>query len=260
VEVSVLSFNLRFDNPDDGANAWPERRGLVAGFLRERAPDLVGVQEALKRQLDDLAVSNPEFGVVGVGRSDGREAGEYSAILYRRERFVVLESGTFWLSETPDVPGSASWGNEITRICTWARFRESRSGVTFYHFNTHFDHRSQPSRERSAALLAERVLGRAHRTDPAIVTGDFNAGEANPAVRKLLESFSDTFRAVHPEAEVEGTFHGFSGQLGRDRIDFVLVTEGVVTRAAEILQPRPGGRFLSDHEPVAATVVLPVKA
>jgi endonuclease/exonuclease/phosphatase family metal-dependent hydrolase len=259
VAVSVMSFNLRFDNPDDGANAWPERWGLVAAFLREREPDLVGVQEALKRQLDDLAASNPEFGRVGVGRSDGREGGEYSAILYRRARFVVLESGTFWLSDTPDVPGSATWGNEITRISTWARFRDVGSGATFYHFNTHFDHQSQPSRERSAALLAERVAARTHRADPVIVTGDFNAGESNPAVRNLLEGLTDTFRAAHPDAEVQGTFHGFSGNLGEDRIDYVLVTDGVATRAAEVLRPRPGGRFVSDHEPVSATVVLPAR-
>ena len=183
--LAVVTFNIRYGTARDGENAWPQRRELLFGMLRDSGADLLGLQEALRFQLDEIAEAVPGYIEIGVGRDDGLEAGEYAAILYRTARLELLESGTFWFSETPEVPGSMHWGNRITRICTWARFRDRLDDGIFYLYNLHLDHESQPSRERSVELLAERMAARAH-PDPVLVTGDFNAGEDNPAMGYLL--------------------------------------------------------------------------
>jgi endonuclease/exonuclease/phosphatase family metal-dependent hydrolase len=186
-DLSVMSFNIRYGTADDGENHWNHRRDMVAEVFRTRHADIVGVQEALNFQITEITTANPAYAVLGVGRDDGRSKGEFSAILYRADRFAVAESGTFWLSDTPETVASATWGNRITRICTWARLIDRASGDAFYIFNTHFDHESQPSRERSARLIAERIAARAS-PDPVILMGDFNAGETNPAITFFTQS------------------------------------------------------------------------
>ncbi|CAN5473583.1 endonuclease/exonuclease/phosphatase family protein [soil metagenome] len=257
--LKVATFNIRYDNPGDGDNAWPNRKELAADFLRDLDADSVGLQEAISHQLEYLVASSPEYASLGVGRDDGKEAGEFCAIIYRKDRLRPEESGTFWLSDTPEVPGSTSWGNEITRICTWARFTHLPTGATFYHYNTHFDHRSQPSRERSSTLVLERMAARAHPDDPAILTGDFNAAPDNPAIVTLRSKLTDTFRAAHPDAPETGTFTGFNAEPGEHKIDYVFVTPDLGTTAAEIHTDAPGGRPISDHYPVSATVTLPAQ-
>lgn len=262
--LRIMSFNIRYGTADDGENAWPHRRTLVMRTIRDFGPTVLGVQEALRFQLDKIGTEFPEFGEVGVGRDDGAEAGEYAAILYDRRRLELLDSGTFWLSDTPEVVASTSWGNRITRIVTWARFRE-RTGNTeadtdgaFYLFNTHWDHESQPSRERSAELLLERIAGRAASTDPVIVTGDFNAGEDNPAFRRLVgrdrPHLVDTFRALHPDADAVGTFNGFTGERGGEKIDAVLASPDWRVLQAGIVRLNEDGRYPSDHFPVTANL------
>ncbi len=177
-----MTFNIRYGTADDGDNSWPLRSAMVWQLIQNHAPDVVGLQEALRFQLDEIRTRVPGYAELGVGRDDGRSGGEYSAILYRSRRFAVADQGTFWFSETPDAPGSTSWGNRITRICTWARLVERETGTHLYVYNLHLDHESQPSRERSVELLAARINARRPR-DPVIVMGDFNAGEDNPAVR-----------------------------------------------------------------------------
>jgi endonuclease/exonuclease/phosphatase family metal-dependent hydrolase len=257
--VWVMSFFFRYGTANDGANAWPLRRELVLRVIREFQPDLLGVQEALRFQLDELQAGLGGYGELGVGRDDGREAGEYSAILYDGRRLEAIEHGTFWLSDSPAEPGSMSWGNRIPRIVTWARFREREGGATFYAFNTHWDHESQPSRERSAELLLRRIAARTVPTDPVIITGDFNAGESNPALRALVTpaadvAFRDSYRVLHPDARVVGTFNGFAGDSTGDKIDAVLVTAGWRVLAAGIVRSAAGGRYPSDHFPVTAVL------
>lgn len=255
-ELTVASFNIRYDNPGDGEDRWTHRRGDVAAAIQRLEPDAVGLQEALRGQLDDLAKELPGYGEFGVGRSDGKEKGEYAAILYRKDRLSVVDGGTFWFSGTPEEPGSRSWGNRVVRICTWARLKEKESGRCFYLYNVHLDHESQPSRERSAALLAERIASRAHK-DPVIVTGDFNAGEENAAVERMREAgLVDTFRVAHPEEKEAGTFNNFGKPGGTgEKIDYVLVEKGTrVTGAGIDRRKREGGRFVSDHFAVWARV------
>jgi endonuclease/exonuclease/phosphatase family metal-dependent hydrolase len=256
-----MSFNIRYGTAKDGENEWTARRGMLFDVIRESKADLIGLQEALDFQIDEIVAAVPGYAVVGVGRDDGGEKGEYSAILFRTERFHVAEAGTFWFSDTPSVPGSKTWGNQITRISSWARFID-RDGRGFYHFNLHLDHQSQPSRERSTVLLRGRIDTRSV-PDPVIVTGDFNVGEANPALATLTGAASgaapllDTFRVLHPDVKDAGTFSGFKfGNNGPDKIDYVLVQPGSEVLAAEIVRFSRDNRYPSDHFPVTARVRL----
>lgn len=258
--LAVMSFNLRYGTADDGADSWRYRRDLVVRVIEESAPDIIGTQEALRFQLDELEEALPGYHEVGVGRDDGKAAGEFSAILYRTARLRVEEQGTFWFADTPEVPGSIAWGARFPRICTWARFVDRSSGRALYVFNVHLDHESQESRERSADLLLARI-GSQQRPEPVIITGDFNAGEGNPAMRRLYAggggggpSFRDTFRVVHPDASDVGTFHGFEGSAGGAKIDAVLVSDTWEVESASIIRKGRDGRYPSDHFPVMAVV------
>ncbi len=259
--LNVMSFNIRYGLADDGQDSWQYRHGLVMGVIEEHEPEIVGLQEALQFQLDEILANFPKFGSVGIGRDPGGE-GEYAAILYLKDRFEAVDSGTFWLSETPEVP-STHWGNTHLRICTWARFMDNRSGRSVYVYNTHFDHRSQPARENSSKLIAQRIAERSH-PDPVILTGDFNAGEDNPAIRYLTEEsspirFIDSYRQVSPDEEIVGTFNGFKGENTGEKIDYVFVLPEVQVKEASIIRDSKEGRFPSDHYPVSAKLVLPVE-
>lgn len=261
--LSVMSFNIRYGTANDGEDRWALRRTFLFDVVREANADLIGLQEALDGQLQELLEALPQYGAVGVGRDDGRTRGEYAAILYRRDRFRVSDAGTFWFSDTPEVVASRSWGNTITRICTWARLID-RDGRAFWHFNVHLDHQSQPSRERSAALLADRIRARRVPAEPAIATGDFNAGETNPAVTTLTAPrdggpplLVDAFRVRHPDERTAGTFTAFKfGETGGDKIDYVLVPPGTEVLDAAIVRTSRANRYPSDHFPVTARIVL----
>jgi endonuclease/exonuclease/phosphatase family metal-dependent hydrolase len=261
--LNVMSFNIRYGTANDGDNHWNLRREFLIDVIRAADADLVGLQEALDAQIAALLKELPQYGVVGVGRDDGRTRGEYAAILYRRDRFRVSDAGTFWFSDTPEVVASRSWGNNITRICTWARFID-RDGQAFWQYNVHLDHESQPSRERSTALLAERIAGRRAPVEPVIVTGDFNVGETNPAITRLTAPaqavpalFIDTFRVRHPDERRAGTFNAFKfGQIDGEKIDYVLVQPGTEVVEAAIIRTSRNDRYPSDHFPVTARFIL----
>lgn len=266
-ELLVMTFNVRYGSANDGDNSWDKRKDLTADVLRKHGPDVVGLQEALRSQIDDLRAALPEYAEIGVGRDDGKTGGEYSAILYKKDRFTVAESGTFWLSDTPEACGSITWGNNCTRVCTWGRFVPKDRGQTFYLFNTHLDHISQYSRERSAILLSTRIRDRAQK-NPVILTGDFNMGEDNPVVRYFKGErelrvagngqsanpvpLVDTFRVLHADAGETGTFHSFKGGRTNTKIDYILTQPGTKVLQAEILHDNKDNRYPSDHFPVMA--------
>jgi len=268
--LTVMTFNIRYGTAQDGENQWTARRDMLFDLVRAQNADIIGLQEALDAQIREIAAAAPGYAVVGVGRDDALAKGEYSAILFKTDRLHVAESGTFWFSDTPEVPASKSWGNNITRICTWARFVD-RDGRGFWHFNLHLDHQSQPSRERSTELLRRRIEARAFPREPVVVTGDFNVGEDNPALRTLVPAprsdgasagtaapFLDTFRVLHPDERVAGTFTGFKfGQVNGDKIDYILVQPGTEVLSAEIVRTSRADRYPSDHFPVVARVRLP---
>lgn len=272
IELQVMTFNIRYGTADDGENRWENRRQILIDVLKDNSPDVIGLQEALDFQISQIQQGLPEFGQLGVARDDGKTKGEYCAILYLLDRFKADESGTFWFSNTPDVPGSSHWGNANIRICTWARLVEKKTGAAFYLYNLHLDHVSQLSREKSAVLLAQRIRGRKH-PDPFIVTGDFNAGESNPAILYLKgktalgkgESKSanpvpavDTFRVLYPDANEVGTFNAFKGNRKGEKIDYILTLPGVEVLEAKIVYTQHNGRYPSDHFPATARVCLPL--
>jgi endonuclease/exonuclease/phosphatase family metal-dependent hydrolase len=251
--LTIMSFNIRLGIANDGEDHWTKRREQLFALLREQRADVVGLQEAMHFQLEEIVRAVPGYDWVGVGRSDGRQGGEYSAILYRTARLTPRRSDTFWFSDTPTVPGSMSWGNRYERICTWAYF-EDREGPAFYAYNVHLDHESQPSRERSADLLMRTVSARNPRA-PVVVTGDFNSGEDNAAAKTVAHTLRDTFRVLHPNATEVGTFNGFSfGKTTGDKIDYVFVEPGAEVLGASIIRSAVAGRYPSDHFPVTATV------
>jgi endonuclease/exonuclease/phosphatase family metal-dependent hydrolase len=269
LDLRILSFNIRYGAAEDGPNHWVKRRDLVFGVLRDRRPDVAGLQEVMRFQEEEILSALPEYGAISSANREDERRAERVTILYRKERFAVGDSGTFWFSDTPDVMGSTGWGNTLPRICSWARLVDRPSGRAFWFYNLHIDHLSQPSRERSARYLARRLRERP-TLDPVIVTGDFNAGEDNPAILwmkgmpadggaggVLPPPLVDTFRVLHPGAKDAGTFHGFTGLTNRPKIDFIFAPPWARVLEAEILRDRPDGRWPSDHFPVHARLVLP---
>jgi endonuclease/exonuclease/phosphatase family metal-dependent hydrolase len=253
--LTVMTFNIRYGTANDGENHWLRRRDQLFALLRREQADVIGVQEALHGQLEEIVAAVPGYAYVGVGRADGVRAGEYAAILYRTARLVPRRTDTFWFSDTPAVVKSTSWGNQIERVCTWAFF-EDREGTPFYVYNVHLDHQSQPSREKSVALLLARAAARDPKF-PVVVTGDFNAGEQNPATQAMRTAFRDSYRVRHPDAREVGTFSGFTfGRTSGDKIDYVFVDERTEVLEAAILRDALHERYPSDHFPVTATVRL----
>lgn len=260
--LTIMSFNLRYDNPADGPNAWPLRRDRVAGAIRFHGAQVVGVQEALASMLNELDALLPTYRRVGVGRTDGVARGEFSAILYDTTRVAALESGTFWLSPTPDVVGSKGWDAALERIATWARLRDKQSGCTWLHVNTHFDHVGDSARVESARLIRRR-LGALANGLPLTMTGDFNANPSHPAYVTLTTStLPDGSRPLRDALHVSDTPHygplstwnAFKDIEPNQRIDFVFVSDGVRVLRHGVLSDRWDGRFLSDHLPVLADV------
>lgn len=255
--IRVMTYNVRYAS-NEQPNSWPERRPIMKECIAAANPDIIGTQEGLYEQLKDIEEDFPQYRWLGLGR-EGGSRGEFMAIYYRAERFDPLAYDHFWLSDTPNVIGSTTWGNSVRRMVTWIRFKDLKTGREFYLVNTHFDHQVQPAREKSAALLLERVKALKPEL-PIIVTGDFNArAGANKAYEILTADgfLKDTWHtAKERRGEVVATFNGFR-QLRREdnRIDWIL-TRGVTTHWMEIITCAKNGQFPSDHFPVHAQINL----
>ena len=259
--LRVMSFNIRMDTPADGPNAWPLRKDIAAGTIGFHRPDVAGLQEVLVSQLRDLEALLPEYGWVGVGRDDGREAGEFNPVFYLEDRFRPLETSTFWLSETPGRPGVKGWDAACARVVTWVRLRDDWGGGVFVVFNTHFDHVGETARRESAALvLAE--MGRIAGNDPVVLTGDLNCTREDAAYGTLLSGAGGAplLRDAR-EASLRppyGPAHSFSGFRAEARsalpIDHIFVSSSLEVTRAGILPGSWDGRFVSDHNPVLAEI------
>jgi len=251
-ELKVTSYNIRLDaRSDTGFRNWPERSTGVVAFLKEGEFSVIGLQEVLHNQLVDVQKGLPKFKQIGVGRDDGKKAGEYSAIFYDPAIWTAdaKEQGTFWLSDTPEIAGSKSWGNNVVRICTWARLT-GKDGKGLYVFNTHFDHQSQPSREKAAELILKRVKSRKHGKEPVILMGDFNATTSNPAIVTFLKS--DQF-IDHAEGEQKLTYNFWKTGLKEGlRIDHIFTSPSI--KEAEFKVLSDGDPPHSDHHPVVLTI------
>ena len=249
-ELRLATFNIRYAGGDKGERSWENRKELVASTIQKMNPDVLGLQEALDRQVTFLEEKFPDYKRVGVGRKDGKKAGEYSPIFFRKEKFELLESGTFWLSDTPEVAGSITWDNVCERICTWAKLRRKSDQKIITILNTHWDHRGQKSRERSAEQIFARYKGKSD----LILMGDFNATETNPALKKLQSAgYTNALLSLHQASTDRGTFHPWNGKAKPHRtIDHIFYQGNFSVKKAWIERHHEGTMWPSDHFPVAA--------
>jgi endonuclease/exonuclease/phosphatase family metal-dependent hydrolase len=259
-----MSFNIRFGTASDGDNHWEKRKQFLVETIKAFDPDLLGTQETLGFQRDYLAANLPGYDALGAGREDGREKGEMAALFFKRARFEKIDGGHFWLSQTPDQPGSKSWDSALPRMVTWVKLRDrgQTNAKPILFFNTHFDHRGVEARLESARLLRRRVaeLGSECRV---IVTGDFNTGEGSEPYKRLFgredgerSPLRDTYRIAFPvRAASEGTFSGFKAdRTDGPRIDWIAASRDWKVRKAAIDRTAREGRTPSDHFPVTAVL------
>lgn len=246
--LTVMSFNVRLPAASDGPDEWGKRRALFLDTIAREAPDIIGTQELFFRQGQAIVDAMPHYGWVGIGRR-GDHGDEHMGLFYRRDRLKLVEFGDFWLSDTPEVPGSISWGNLYPRMVTWGLFEPVGGGRRFMVFNTHFPYRAEDeaAREKAARLLADRIA--AVPADlPVILTGDFNTTPDTPSHALLAGTLADAWTHAAERSGPEGTFHGFTGRPG-DRIDWIF-TRGFTVESARTVDTHRRGHYPSDHFPV----------
>lgn len=250
--VRWSTFNLRYDNQGDAPNNWDNRKERVATFVKEQKLDVVGTQEVLHNQFEDMKNMLPGFEGIGIGRDDGKTKGEYSAIFYRKEMFDALDSGTFWLAENPDSVGMMGWDAACTRVATWAKLQHKATGKVIMAVNTHFDHVGVEARKNSALLIIRKIkeiVG----DQPAVLTGDFNVTDESDAYQTITTNefvLKDAHKIAEEATGVAYTFHGFERVPveERSKIDFVFVTPQVKVKSSFVPAEVPGA-ILSDHCP-----------
>ena len=256
--LSVMTFNMRYDNPEDGQNNWRFRRERIAGVIKAQEVDVLGTQELLSNQFDDLSGLLTGYQGVGVGRLDGAESGEYCAVFFRKDRFTLLDSGTFWLSDTPEVVGSLGWDGACERIATWVVLRD-RDGRELFFIDTHLDHVGQVARDEGVSLLMKRIEtlsgGR-----PVILTGDFNS-EPGSSVVAHVQKDGVLRDAKAIAAQRSGTDWSFSdfGQIPEAEsplLDYIFVSGDIEAVRYEVLPDTFDGGYVSDHAPVMAVVKI----
>lgn len=253
--LKVMTYNIRYDNPGDGPNQWDKRKDKVTALLKKYDPDIIGVQEALHHQLEDISKGLKGYTYFGAGRDDGKQKGEHSAIFIKKKRFDVLEENTFWLSKTPDVPGSKDWDAAITRVVTWGRLKDKRTDETILMVNTHFDHIGKESRRESAILLKQRAAELA-KDLPVIITGDFNFTRDKPPYKVMMDPSSSPVLDAAP-ADTPGTSCGFEvGARPCNAIDYIFYTPDWNASGYQVIQDHDGKYYPSDHLPVMATFSL----
>lgn len=255
-EIKVASYNIRLDTAKDSLNAWPLRKENVKALIQYHEFEIIGIQEAFHPQLLGL-IEMPGFAYFGAGRDDGKNAGEHSAILYKKDRFSIIKSGNFWLSENPDVPGKGWDATCCNRICSWAEFKDKRSGKRFYVFNAHFDHQGVVARRESGKLMVEKMKAIA-KDSPVICMGDFNSTPETEQIKVISSLLNDTFVvSKQPPYGPVGTINGFIFTAPmKQRIDYVFVSKHFDVSKYAVLTDAKDQRYPSDHLPVVANILL----
>jgi endonuclease/exonuclease/phosphatase family metal-dependent hydrolase len=253
--MDIMTYNLRYDNTGDGINQWSNRKEKVFALIKKYDPEIIGIQEGLHNQLQDLKKGLPDYEYLGVGRDDGKQKGEYSAILYKKDRFKVNDSNTFWLSETPAVAGSKNWDAALTRVATWAVFTDKKSKKKFILINTHFDHVGKESRAKSAELLITQANTLAKST-PLIITGDFNCVREDKPYQVIMTQKLIPLTDPAP-ANPPGTFCGFKVNGIQCRpIDYIFLSSEWKSSLYQVITDSDGNNYPSDHLPVQVTLSL----
>ena len=255
--IQVITYNIRYNNPDDGINAWPNRSKDVAALLSFHKADVFGLQEALIGQIEDIQSRLPHMKWIGVGRDDGKKAGEYSPLFYNSKKYKALKSGWFWLSQTPEKPG-LGWDAACNRTCTWLLLETDKKDRRFMVFNTHFDHMGVKARTESAKLILKKIKELNPTNLPVILTGDFNLTPEQEPIAIITKELNDS-RSVSAEAPYgpTGTFNGFKFDSPlKERIDYIFVNNLVEVKQYGVLTDSKDLRYPSDHLPVFVNLEL----
>ena len=255
-ELTVMTYNIKLDYPKEGENSWANRKAFLINLIKFYEPDVFGVQEPMPNQMKEIDSLLVDYNFVGVGRDDGKDKGEYSAIFYKKDKFKVLESATFWLSETPDKVGMG-WDAACNRICTYALFKHRESKQKFWMFNTHFDHIGVEARRNSTVLIVEKINEINTERYPVILTGDFNMEPNNENIKFLLNNFRDSKTISKNKFGPDGTFNGFYfDQPVNKRIDYIFVSNSISVNKYAVLSDSWDLKYPSDHFPVFVSIKL----
>ena len=258
----VMTFNIRLDNRRDSINAWPNRASMVIDFMKDEKPDVIGMQEVLLHQYEALDSVLVKYGSIGVGRSDGAKGGEMNPLFFNRERFDMVRTKTFWLSPTPEIPGTKEWGSSLPRIVTWVELVDKQTHDHFFVFNTHFAHDSDSARIMSSRILLNSIVSISGGF-PFIVTGDFNMLPTSRGY-SILTGPSESVPLLEDSYFVSDktpggpqyTFNGFSDKQGSGRIDYIFVKPGLKVLEHNTIIRKENGVYISDHWPVQTVVSL----
>lgn len=255
--VIIATYNLRMNTPSDSLNAWPNRKENVKALIKFHEFDLFGTQEGFIGQLKDIAELN-EFAYIGKGRDDGQEAGEHSAIFYKKSRFQLLQSGDFWLSETPDVPGKGWDAKCCNRICSWAKFKDLQTKKDFYFFSVHFDHQGVVARQESGKLMVKKIKEIAGN-NVVVCVGDFNSTPETEQIKEMQTLLKDSYQVTeNPPYGPVGTFNAFKFDAPmKQRIDYVFVSPSIKVLKYGVLTDAKDQRYPSDHQPVMIKAIIP---
>jgi endonuclease/exonuclease/phosphatase family metal-dependent hydrolase len=244
-QLNVMTYNIRNSNAPDGENKWNLRKEKLFTLIKKANPDILGTQEVLKKQWKDLKIALPEYSVYGVGRNDGKHAGEHSCIFFKKDKYEIAGSGNFWLSQTPEVPGSKSWDAAITRICSWVKLKERETGKTLFVFNTHFDHKGKTARIESASLVMKMIDSIANK-EAVLLMGDFNFTPETDSYKKIIEGsfLSDAFDSSQPNY----TACGFEvANTNCSRIDYIFCSKHFKKDTYKLHTDNNGKYYPSDH-------------
>jgi len=256
-DISVMSFNIRFDTPKDGVNAWDFRKDMVTNVIKVNGCDFIGIQESLFHQTTYLQHMLPTYSWYGRGREEGSEQGEAVPIFYLNDKWEIEEANTFWLSELPYYPGSKTYGNRIPRICTWARFKNKISGKNVLVYNCHLDHENHYAQKKSAEQIKLHISKNCKDTKHIIIMGDWNVTPEDEVLKIMLDQsvkLKDTF--IPKEKESQGTFHQWTGSSGEFRIDYILISEDLKLKEFKISRDNFKNKYPSDHFPIVAKISM----
>jgi len=252
--LRVMTFNVRYPAKDDGPNRWEARRDLLVATVKEKNPDVFGTQELFYEQGQYIVEKAPEYTWFGVSRR-GNRTDEHMGVFYKPAVLRLVESGNFWLSESPETPGSMSWDVTLPRMVTWGLFEVKNSGKKFYFYNTHFPHRGQDNEARvqSARVIQQRIA-KLPKDVPFILTGDFNTDVGSDPYKTIAAGLTDAWLTAATKSGPNGTFQGFRGTPGAARIDWILFRGLARATQAETITKSEDGRYPSDHFPVLAVL------
>lgn len=256
-KLTVMTYNIRFNNPADGPNAWDNRKAWLCEQIQTVSPDFLGIQEGLVAQLNYMQQSLAAYAMTGVGRDDGREKGEFCALWYHKVKFRLLKHGTFWLSPTPKKV-SKGWDAALPRICTYGQFRDLATGRKFWVFNTHFDHMGVTARKNSALLIMQKIKELNRSSQPVILIGDLNSEPDSEPIRLLKSLFQDAKAAEQRMSmDPDGTYNGFdTTKPATERIDYIFAGSGAKAVSYTVGRESRDGRYASDHFPVIAEIAI----